>query len=165
MNKDDFNNSIIIIDNKFKEENPKGFSTIDDNFEEAKRLFLKIYDEYINSEGFKGYLQERQEAIENFKELEKIWKETEAYNFFSNNPDKCIYKYPHNGKIPDINRDDISEEDREKFYNFNYEMNQMRGPNPDFSVDKEKYEMKIDLLKKYLGVNGFPSDWYHMGDI
>jgi hypothetical protein len=158
MTYDEFKNGITSIDKKVDEAKPKELSVIDDKFDEAKELFLKIYDEYINSEGFKEHLQKRKVALEKLNEAKKIWEETES---FKHDPEifeqKNYYSYQFVGlKFP--------LEDRGKFNSYEHYLRQLRGARIEhhyYSSDLEKYEMKITLLKKYLGVKTLPIDWYY----
>lgn len=149
---------ISIVDDKF--EMYEGFrnkSIIDKKFNEAKELFLKIYNEYIESDGFKEYLQEKEEALKKLDEARQKWEKTETYKV---DPDLYAYKSDLRRLV---NQDflNVPPEDRLIYDDFSYLNNQWKCYRNDYSVDFEKYEMKISLLKKYLDVSKFPSDWYY----
>jgi|SRR5882762_2087938 len=153
MIEDDFNNQIIAIDNKFTKH--EELNIIDDHFYKAKEMFLKIYDEYINSDGFKNCLQDRENSLKELDQAKEKWEGTETYKI---DPDRYCRKHM---SFRDSSLCVLPKEDADIFYNYDYYRNQFRGRNPDYSSDREKYDMKISLLKKFLEVKKFPSDWYH----
>lgn len=150
---DDFNNQIIAIDKKFNKN--KELNIIDDKFDQAKEMFLKIYDEYINSDGFNKWLKEREEALKKLDELENKWKETKTYEI---DPNRYCRQHM---SFRDSSMCFLPKEDADIFYEYDYLLNQCRGRNSDYSSDREKYDIKISLLKSYLEINKFPSDWYY----
>ena|SRR5271154_2166905 len=102
---------------------------INEMFDKAKEMFLEIYDEYINSEGCKRWLQERNKALKILNEENKSWNEMD---------------------VSKIDEDTLCIGPSHVVVDF-----------PDYSLDREKYDMKMSLLKAHLKVDDFPSDWYH----
>jgi hypothetical protein len=131
MKKSDFENRMTSIDNEFEEAESKELSIIDEKFDEAKQLFMKIYDEYITSDGFKVYLEKLEEYKIESAKRSKSYSE-ELEEWKENR--QLGAQYP-------------------VFFSYHFP--------EDFSADCQKFNMKIELLKKYLSVSKFPSEWYY----
>jgi hypothetical protein len=165
MNRDEFDNYLDSINDDFNEK--KSLYVIDEKFNEAKELFTKIYDEFVNSNGFKEVDKKIKQIEEEYMEAKKRWEETETYkndpNVFKN---KCRLgilsdeykkvkdKYPDHEEIYEKYKSQLLKSDVyfEEFIHYSKEG----------LLDRQRYEMKIKLLKRYLKIDSFPDDWYYV---
>jgi hypothetical protein len=174
MTYDEFKNGITSIDKNFDEVKPKELSImtydefrnesliIDKKFDEAKKLFLEIYDEYVNSSEFKEWILKKNERKILCDKAREAWERTETYKidfrYYSRDCIRRSYGYGEPVLSP------MEKEDRKFWDEYAKYLNIIEDWQPPKGcISYQKYLTKMELLKSYLGigVDKFPSEWYH----
>ncbi len=135
-------------------------------YEEAKSLFTKIYDEYVESDEFQQWATRKSNCHIDYKAAKEAWEATYTYKH-------SPYKYcsdcsplvkllrswlrPYGRQFPA--EDENLYREYARLLNYRHEF----SIEPPDSFAFNKYKDKIRLLENYMGYgtgHRFPNEWY-----